>query len=244
MKLEHRNIVGMINARGGSKGIPRKNIRPLLGKPLIAWSIEVARQVRYIKRVLVSTEDEEIAAIARDYGAEIPFMRPAELARDTSLQFDTIRYNVERLEAEGDPIDIVVLLQPTSPLRTAGDVEGCLELMAAANADTVITIAELHRFHPMGIWRTADGTRLEPYQTTEPAGFNRQTMAPLYWRTGSVYVMRRDVIVDKGALYGDSVHGYIVNEPRSWFNIDSDFDWQLTEAWLRHVEHSDQPVRG
>jgi CMP-N-acetylneuraminic acid synthetase len=235
MDLEKANILCMINARGGSKGIPRKNIRPLMGKPLIAWSIDVAKRSRYIGRVIVSTEDEEIATIARQHGAEVPFMRPAELATDTSLQFDTIRYNVERLEAKGGRIDVVVLLQPTSPLRTTADVEGCLELLAQTNADTVVTVAELHRFHPMGIWRMADGTRLAPYHTTEPAGFNRQTMAPLYWRTGSVYVMRRDVIMQKGAIYGEQVHGFVVNEPRSWFNIDSDFDWQLTEAWLRYA---------
>ena len=242
MNLEHANILCMINARGGSKGIPRKNIRPLMGKPLIAWSIEIAKQARYVNRVVVSTEDEEIAAVARDYGAEIPFMRPAELASDTSLQFDTIRYNVERLEAEGDPIDAVVLLQPTSPLRTVGDVEGCLELMTTANADTVITIAELHRFHPMGIWRLAKGTQLAPYQTTEPAGFNRADDGTAVLADRLRLPHAADVILGKGALYGDSVHGHIVNEPRSWFNVDSDFDWQLTEAWLRHTQGSDQQV--
>lgn len=240
MKLGDANIVCMINARGGSKGIPRKNIRPLMGRPLIAWSIEVARQARFVKRVIVSTEDEEIAAVAREYGAEVPFMRPAELASDTSLQFDTIRYNVERLEAESGRIDAVALLQPTSPLRTAGDVEGCLELMAKANADTVITIAELHRFHPQGIWHATEGTRLAPYASTEPAGYNRQAERPLYWRTGSVYVMRRNVILEKNAIYGDNVHGFVVSDARSFFNIDSEFDWQLTEAWLRHMHDAKQ----
>jgi CMP-N-acetylneuraminic acid synthetase len=230
----------MINARGGSKGIPRKNIRPLMAKPLIGWSIEVAKQVRYIDRVIVSTEDEEIASVARRYGAEVPFMRPAELASDTSLQFDTILYNVERLEASGPRLDIVVLLQPTSPLRTVGDVEGCIELMASTGAETVITIAELHHFHPMGIWRIGEGTKLAPYDSTARAGFNRQTMPPLYWRTGSVYAFRRDVVLQKRAIYGDKVHGYMVNEPRSWFNLDTDFDWQLTEAWLQHQGYRQQ----
>lgn len=242
MSLDGAYVLGMINARGGSKGIPRKNIRPLLGKPLIAWTIEVAKQARYLDRVIVSTEDEEIAAVALRHGAEIPFMRPAELAGDTSLQFDTIRYNLERLESDGPRIDIVVLLQPTSPMRTPGDVEGCLELMTTTNADTVITVAELHQFHPMGIWQRGDGTELKPYYKTELAGYNRQVMGPLYWRTGSVYAMRREVILRKRAIYGDKVHGYLVNEPRSWFNIDTDFDWRRMEAWLRNEQSSEKAV--
>ena len=238
MDLNQANILCMINARGGSKGVHRKNVRPLMGKPLIVWSIETARQARYIDRVMVSTDDDEIAEVARRFGAEVPFMRPAELAADASLQFDTIRYNIEMLEADGPQIDIVVLLQPTCPLRAVEDVEGCLELMAETGADTVITISELRHFHPMGIWRLAEGSKLASYQATEPAGFNRQGLGTLYWRTGSVYVMRRDIIIENNAIYGNSVHGYQVNAPRSWFNIDNEFDWQLTEAWIRYQSNT------
>lgn len=238
MNLEKANILCMINARGGSKGIPGKNKRQLMGQPLIAWSIAVAKNARFISRTIVSTEDEEIAQIARDHGADVPFMRPAELASDASVQFDTIKYNLDRLELEhATQFDAVVLLQPTSPLRTVGDVEGCIALMAESGGDTVITIAELNHFHPKGIWHKCDDeARLEPYEPIEPTGFNRQTNAPLYWRTGAVYVIKRDVIVNKQAIYGDDVRGYLVNEPRSWFNLDSEFDWQLTEAWLKHMK--------
>jgi CMP-N,N'-diacetyllegionaminic acid synthase len=240
MNLNDAYILGMINARGGSRDVPRKNLRPLMGKPLIAYSIEVGRAVPYIDRVIVSTEDEEIARVARSFGADIPFVRPAALASDTALQIETIIHGVKRLEETGSRIDIVVLLQPTCPLRTPGDVMGCLELMERTDADTVITVADINKYHPMGMWCMKDDMAMEPYSKTERAGYNRQNLKPVYWRTGSVYVMRRDVLLEKNVVYGDKVYGYVVNESRSWFNIDSDFDLQLTEAWLRDQKHKEQ----
>ena len=233
MSLDGAYVLGMINARGGSKNVPRKNIRPLLGKPLIAYSIEVGRAVPLIDRVVVSTEDAEIAEVAKSYGADVPFMRPAALASDAALQVDTIVHVLKALEETGTRIDIVVLLQPTCPLRAVSDVTGCLELMARSGADTVISVAET-KYHPMGMWCRHEDSLLEPYSSTAAKGYNRQTLKPLYWRTGAVYVIRREVLLEKEAIYGNKVHGYVVNEARSWFNIDTDFDWQLTEAWLRY----------
>jgi CMP-N-acetylneuraminic acid synthetase len=105
--------------------------------------------------------------------------------------------------------------------------------MARSGADTVITVAET-KYHPMGMWHRDETTRLEPYATTEAKGYNRQDLKTIYWRTGAVYVIRREVILERNAIFGDKVCGYVVNEPRSWFNIDTEFDWQLVEAWLRY----------
>lgn len=228
-------ILGMINARGGSKGVPRKNIKLLGGKPLIAWSIEVARQVPEISRLIVSTEDEEIAGIARDYGADVPFMRPDELASDTAVQLDTIIYNVERLEREeGRRIDAVALLQPTQPFRTPEDVSGCIRKMRETGAQSVITVAP-NKHHPFGLWTFGEeGAGLELFlkEGAQQKGFNRQQMKPLYMRTGAVYVISRQALLEKRSLYGDHVEGYVVDDIRSWINIDDLQDWEMAESWL------------
>jgi CMP-N,N'-diacetyllegionaminic acid synthase len=230
-------ILGMINARGGSKGVPNKNIKYLGGKPLIGWSIDVARQVPEITRLIVSTEDEEIAQIAAEYGADIPFMRPAELASDTAVQLDTIIYNVERLEQEeGIIVDAVALLQPTQPFRTPDDVSGCIQTLLKTGADSAITIAP-NKHHPLGIWtQNKDGQGLNQFlnKSDAQAGFNRQQMETLYFRTGAVYVISRKALLEKKSLYGEYVEGYVVDDIRSWINIDDLQDWEMAEAWLAY----------
>lgn len=231
-------VLGMINARGGSKGVPRKNIKPLGGKPLIAWSIETARSVPEITRTIVSTEDIEIAQIARDYGADIPFMRPDELASDTAVQLDTIIYNVERIEREeGITVDAVVLLQPTQPFRDPADVSGCIRKLFETGADSAITVAP-NKHHPFGLWTFADKDcgALDLYlkDGAQQAGFNRQSMRPLYMRTGAVYVIARKTLLEQRSLYGDHVEGHIVDDIRSWIVIDDLQDWEMAEAWLQY----------
>jgi len=241
---ENPYILGMINARGGSRGIPGKNIKPLAGKPLIGYAIETGLAVPGIDRVIVSTDDRAIADVAESFGAEVPFMRPAELASDTSIQIETIHYNVERLEADGPRIDVVVLLQPTSPLREISDVSGCIERLLSSGADTAITVADAGKFNPFGLWRKGTGLELKPFVETPSAGYNRQDMEALYWRTGSVYAMRREVIMERRALYGERVVGHLVDAPRSHFNLDSLFDWELCEAWLAYQsEREERPAR-
>lgn len=230
-------VLGMINARGGSKGVPRKNIRPLGNKPLIAWSISVAKKVPQISHCMVSTEDEEIAEVARQHGGEIPFMRPEELATDTSIQLDTIIYNTEKMEdALGHKIDAVALLQPTHPFRAAEDVSRCINLLFQTGADSVITIAP-NKHHPFGLWQEdkkglclflEDGA-------AQQKGFNRQTMPDLYMRTGAVYVIKRDVLIEQKSLYGQHVEGYVVDDARSWINIDDEHDFKMAEAWAAYI---------
>lgn len=231
-------ILGMINARGGSKGVPGKNIKPLGGKPLIAWSIEVAAQVPELTRTIVSTESTKIADVAKTYGGDVPFMRPKELASDTSVQLDTIIYNVERLEKEeGRSIDAVALLQPTHPFRHAQDVSGCIQKMMDTNADSVITIAP-NKHHPVGLW-SIENDGLQPFieQAKKVGhGFNRQQMKPLYLRTGSVYVISRKTLLGSRSLYGAYNEGYIVDDIRSWINIDDMNDWSMAEAWNAYLK--------
>lgn len=231
-------ILGMINARGGSKGVPRKNIRDLGGKPLIAWSIDVAKQVPELSRCIVSTEDDEIAEIAVKYGGDVPFMRPPHLASDEAIQLDTILYNVKKIESSlGHEIDAIALLQPTHPFRTAEDVSGCIKLLQDTNADCAITIAP-NKHHPLGLWKrqeNADGLKMFLNADSDLSqGFNRQEMPELFMRTGAVYVISRNCLINNQSLYGSYVEGYVVNGFRSWFNIDDEDDLEFAQAWVNY----------
>jgi N-acylneuraminate cytidylyltransferase/CMP-N,N'-diacetyllegionaminic acid synthase len=142
-----RRIIALVPARGGSKGLPGKNVLPLLGKPLIAWTIEQAKACSYIDRVMVTTDDDGIAAAAREFGADVPFKRPAHLATDAAKSLDVVLHALDWLEAHGDRYDLLVLLQPTSPLRTAGDIGGALDLFISKNAGAVVSVCETDH-HP------------------------------------------------------------------------------------------------
>lgn len=226
-------VLGLIAARGGSKGVPRKNIRRLGGRPLIAWAIETGLAVDRIDRVVVTTDDEEIASVAREWGADVPFLRPAELATDAALQIDAISHAVQELEETGGQFDVVALLQPTVPLRSPADVDDTLNLLERSGADSAITVAEVGGFHPRTYYtRTTEGL-MDPMLPSPPEGVRRQDFSTYYWRTGAVYAVRRDVLLEQRSLYGSSTVGHVVPMERS-FNIDSEFDWMVTEAWLAY----------
>ncbi len=223
-------ILGLINARGGSKGVPGKNIKPLCGRPLIAWSIETANKCASINRVVVSTDDEKIANTARDAGADVPFMRPAELAGDDVLQIDVIIHAVEFLEKQGDVYDYVCLLQPTCPVRAVEDVEGALKLLIESKADSVITITPTPH-HPMTLYSKGEGQRLTQFVETSKAGVTRQQFPELFWRTGSVYAFRRENLKQR-SMYGNDVRGYEV-PPERCANIDDPLDWDIAELLMK-----------
>lgn len=229
-------ILGLINARGGSKGIPGKNTKLLLGKPLIAWSVETAKACPSISRVIVSTEDKAIANIAREYGAETPFIRPKELATDECLQIDVIIHAVEWLEkTEGRKYDYICLLQPTCPVRLVDDVEGALNLLIESKADSVITVAPVKGHHPLTYYSMKGGKKLLPFLESSKAGVVRQSFPDLYWRTGSVYAMKRENLNTR-SLYGEDTRGYEVPQERC-ANIDEPLDWDIAELLMKkHLE--------
>jgi CMP-N,N'-diacetyllegionaminic acid synthase len=224
-------VLGLIGARGGSKGVPRKNLKPLGGKPLVGWAVEAGLAARTVDRVVITTDDEEIAEVARTHGADVPFMRPAELAADNSLQIDAIVHAVQTLAEQGDAYDAVALLQPTVPLRSAADIDATVELLEASGADSAITVAEVDAYHPATYYVMGAGEELTPLLESNPAGVLRQDLTRCYWRTGAVYATRTDVLLGERSLYGARTVGHVVPLERS-FNIDSPFDWDLTSAWL------------
>jgi len=226
------NVLALVNARGQSKGVPRKNVRPLLNKPLVAWSIEVGLAATRVASLVVSTDDPEIAEVARCYGARVPFIRPSELATDEAMQIDAVRHAIGFLEAQREFHDVVLILQPTAPLRRPEDVDGALALLEMSGADSVISVCGVGGRHPLTCYREeADGV-LSPFLPSDTRGVQRQDFGTVLWRNGAIYAMKRDVVMNGNSLYGARTVGYLMPEERS-FNIDSLFDWQVTEGYLR-----------
>lgn len=228
MTVQKHRVLGVIPARGGSKGVPRKNIAPILGKPLIAYTIEAAIASKRLTDVIVSTDDDEIARVARDCGAQVPFKRPAELATDRAQAIPTIQHAVREMEAaRGYRYDAVVMLQPTTPLRTAKDIDECVEKLFRTDADSVISVVEVGGYHPVRMKRIVND-ELVDYAEEEIENRPRQELAPVYLRAGSVYATKRDVLMEQNSFKGRISRPYIVPSERH-ANIDSLIDLKIAE---------------
>lgn len=228
---EDCKILGLIPARGGSKGIPRKNLAPLAGRPLIAHTIAAGLQAKSIGRLIVSTDDDEIAGVARHHGAEVPFMRPAELANDQSGALEVIQHAVRTMESqEGWRAEAVVYLQPTSPLRRAEHIDAAVELLLAKSADSVVSVVEVpHNFSPVSLLKLQQGF-LEPY-LGETGPLRRQDKPLLYARNGpAVLAARRATFLEQNSLFGEHSLPLLMDQIDS-LDIDTVFDLELA-AWL------------
>ncbi len=224
-------VVGLITARGGSKGVPRKNIQELAGKPLIAWTIEAALQSQELDRVIVSTDDREIAAISRRFGAEVPFIRPLELALDASSHVDVVLHAIEWLaEHEQYDTEHVVLLQPTSPFRIADDIDGALRFAREKNAKAVIGMMEAPS-HPVCMRSmNEEGLLLEIMPEQDESALRRQVLTDVYAFNGALYVLRTDSFkVDKTFRPYQETYGYKMPTERSW---EIDTEWEFLVASL------------
>lgn len=227
-------VLAVIPARGGSKGVPRKNIRPLCGKPMIAYTIETALAARHLfHRVVVSTDDEEIAGVARQYGAEVPFMRPAELAGDKVPTLPVLQHAARFVEAQDHlRLDWVMLLQPTDPLRTVEDLETTLRLGQQGECDSVISVVQVFAVHPILMKRIENG-RLLPFCIEEKEGTRRQDyQPPAYMRNGAIYLTRRDVLLDHNSIWGSVIRPYVMPPERS-VSVDSELDMKMLEIVMQ-----------
>lgn len=223
----------IIPARGGSKGVLRKNIRQLAGKPLIAWTIETALACPSLTRVIVSTDDQEIAEIARQYGAEVPLLRPAELAQDDTPDLPVYQHALSWLaEHECYRPDIVVWLRPTVPLRTVQDVEAALQQLIETGADCVRSVCPA-KHHPYWMKRL-NGDRLVPFVEGIDVAryYQRQLLPPVYRLNGAVDVTWCRTVMEKGLLYSGDVRGYVMPAGRS-IDLDSELDFALAELLLQ-----------
>ncbi len=225
-KLE---VLGVIPARGGSKAIPGKNIALLCGQPLLAYTCDAARASRTLTRVIVSTDDKAIAESAQQLGVEVPFMRPPDLSGDEVPMVDVLRHAVETLASQPYRPDVIVLLQPTSPLRRAEHIDAAVDLLASTGADSVVTVVEVpHQFHPLSVLKLEDGRlmRIAP----GPPVTRRQDKPRLYARNGpAVVAVRRDVLVEANSLYGNDSRPLVMSPEES---IDIDDPWDLELAGM------------
>ena len=227
------NAVAIIFARGGSKGLPGKNIRPLAGKPLIAWSIEHALAVKRIARVLVSTDSDEIAAVALQNGAEVPFMRPAELAGDDSAEWLAWRHALNYLrETTGELPDVMVSVPSTAPLRFPQDIENCLDEYEKGDADIIITVTDAHRspYYNM-VKANSDGT--VGLIITPPEAIARRQETPVVYDMATVcYVVRPEFVLTHETIFQGRVRSVHVPPDRA-VDIDTLIDFHFAESLLR-----------
>ncbi len=229
------NILGLIPARGGSKSIPRKNLAALAGRPLLAYTCEAALGSRLLTRAVLSTDDPEIAAAGRELGVEVPFERPADLARDDTPSLPVVHHAIEWLRTrEAWEPDLVVLLQPTSPLRTARHIDEAVSRLQLAEADSVVSVVEVpHRFSPYAVMELDNGQLREIWaQPTLFDRFRRQEMPVLYARNGpAVLVTRAPVLFELETFYGPVTLPYVMSAEDS-VDIDTAFDLRMAECLL------------
>lgn len=222
----------VIPARGGSKRIRGKNLVSLDGKPLLAHTIEAALSVPGIGRVLVSTDDADIADAAIQAGAEAPSLRPAELARDKSPMLGVVQHAITVAEEEGRWVEAVVLLQPTSPFRTGAQIAAAMQCYEASGADTVTSV-RIAAEHPYYAWRL-EGEALAPFYSLQHQQTVRQALPPAYFETGAIYVLRREVL-DEGEFYGDRIVPYEMDEVSS-LDIDTPQDLAFAEFLISRYQ--------
>ena len=230
------NVLGVITARGGSKGIPGKNIKKLGNKPLIAYTIDAAKKSKLINHLIVSTDDKEIADVCKKYGADVPFMRPKELAQDGTPHLPVMQHAIDFYEKKNNiTIDYVVILQPTSPFRTIDDIDGTIQKLIDTKADSAVSIVEVpSNVNPIKI-KKLEGDFISAYSVPEVEGTRRQDLPVAYKRSAAIYSMRRDLIMKENKLYGDKDAGYIVPKDRS-VDIDYPLDWIIAEYMLKELK--------
>ena len=232
------NIIGIIPARGGSKGVHRKNIKELAGKPLIQYTIDEAKKSDNINRVIVSTEDEEIAQISKDLGAEV-IMRPEELASDTAPTLPVIQHVVETLEKEGEKIDAVMLLQPT----TIEDIDGAVKLFKEKNPDSLVSVDSVPgHFSPLWQISLDESNEIKLFMNKYDSDIKdfktrRQLLPKTYYRNGAIYLTKKEVIMTTGGhgeagLYGKHCFAYVMDK-ENFVNIDTEHDFHLAEILLK-----------
>jgi CMP-N,N'-diacetyllegionaminic acid synthase len=231
------SVLALIPARGGSKGLPRKNVRPLAGKPLVAWPVAAAKASASVDRVIVSTDDAEIARAATAAGADVPFMRPAEFAGDTATSMQVIRHALETLAARGERYDYLLLLEPTSPLTEASDIDTALQTLHASRerADAIVGISRVEAAHPEYDVRVdADGL-IRPYAAPDFRSLRRrQEIEELYFLEGSLYASASDVLLERGGFHHERTLGYRVPRWKS-HEIDEFVDFICVEAIMTRL---------
>jgi N-acylneuraminate cytidylyltransferase len=223
--IDGKTVLAIIPARGGSKGVPRKNIRELGGKPLIAWTIEEAKKSKYIDRLILSSEDPEIIDVAKSFGCEVPFVRPKELAQDETPGIDPVLHALDMLPG----YDLVVLLQPTSPLRSVCDIDGCIEHCVHRAVQSAVSIVEVGETPYWMYKMNSDDTLCRLINGAKYQ--RRQDIPKVYSVNGAVYVAEYSWLKEKKSFVDEKTVGFVMPNERS-YDIDTEFDIQLVKFCL------------
>jgi CMP-N-acetylneuraminic acid synthetase len=236
MNETNPKILGVIPARGGSKSVPFKNLAPLNGKPMLVYTIEAAQKSRLLTHFVVSSENDRIIQVARQYGAPAPFVRPADLATDEAPSLPVVQHAVREMETrEGIVFDYVVLLQATSPLRNGADIDASLDKLIRTGADSVVSVVRIAHHHPARM-RFIENDMLVQLPMGEPKEMQRrQDLPPVYIRNGAIFATRRSVVMEQNSMLGKISRPYVMPESRS-ANVDTKFDFLVVEVILQHPE--------
>jgi len=228
----HNKILAIITARGGSKGLLKKNIMPLDEKPLLGWTIEQAQHCEYIDQIIVSTDCPEIAGVSEKFGVKVPFMRPAALATDTATSMDVVEHVLNTLESAGESFDYLILLEPTSPLRKKDDLANAIkQLIDDGSADGIISMGEVHMEHPMIVKKISDKNRICSYIEDVKKITQRQQADKAYFPYGVIYMVKTSVFRAKKLFYTDNSIPYLIERWQN-YEIDDIWDFVCIEAIL------------
>ncbi|MFZ5639688.1 MAG: cytidylyltransferase domain-containing protein [Bacillota bacterium] len=240
-----KRILGLIPARGGSKGLPGKNIRPMLGKPLIAWTIGQALACKYLDKVIVSTDDEKIADTAKKYGADVPFFRPEELATDEARSVDVIFHALDFFKQQNYEFDYVVLLQPTSPLRTTNDIDRSIISLIENDdrADSLISVGELSHGHPHIVQKIDDKGFIQPFCDIKAVAARRQELSNAYLPYGVIFLAKTDSLRKYETFYQKRTLPFII-ERWQHYEIDDIYDFMAAEMILKEKRGSGNEIIG
>jgi len=230
------NILALTLARGGSKSIPRKNIRPILGVPLIAYTIAEALRSQLINRYIVSTDDEEIRQVAMQFGADAPFLRPPEYSTDTASSVAAMQHAVHWVEQqEGIKYDYVIELMCTNPMKTVVDIDAVIQKLLTTDADSVIAVHKLEDHHPIRIKKIIND-KIVDFCFPEVPEMRRQDLKPdAYIRSGSIYGLRRDHLMMEGLRYGSANSRPYILPPERAVNVDTEIDFLIAERLMSHA---------
>lgn len=230
---KNNKFLAIIPARGGSKGVPGKNIKLIHGKPLIAWSIQQALASRYLDRIIVSTDSREIASVSEELGIKVPFLRPPELARDESPTIDAVIHVLDQLENEGQTFDYILLLEPTSPLRKQNDIDQAITSLCdfVQDADGLVSVGEVHMEHPL-IVKRINSYYLEPYISSDTNIYQRQQTDKAYFPYGVAYIVKTSVCKLSRTIYTEKSIPYYIERWQN-YEIDDEIDFFITELLMK-----------
>lgn len=234
---QNKTFLAIIPARSGSKGLPNKNIRILCGKPLIAWSIEAGLQSKYIDEVVVSTDSQEYAQIAKSYGAKVPFLRPNELAQDTSTTFESIKHTIDFYKKHlNREFDYVVLLEPTSPLREVCDIDNSIEMLFAhTTAQAIVGVCKTESQNPVFLVKLDSFNFIQSYSNKNFSPIRRQEIEDFFFFEGTIYVGTTQSFLENKGFYHSQTIGYQVPKWKSLEVDDEDDFWMIEMMMKKHI---------